>query len=45
MLRLILCCGLSGSGKSTYARELCSNDGWQQINRDSIRFSHYTKGV
>ncbi len=44
MPKLLLTCGLSGSGKSTYAKELVES-GWREINRDKLRFLMFTNGV
>ena len=44
MPKLIITCGISGSGKSTYAKELVQQ-GWKEINRDWWRFQVYTRGV
>lgn len=44
MPKLIITCGLSGSGKSTYAESLVKT-GFVEINRDTVRFDHYCKGV
>lgn len=36
--KLIICCGVSGSGKSTFAKKLCKEDNsFLRINRDDIR--------
>lgn len=43
MPKLLLCCGVSGSGKSTYAKELVSQ-GWGEVNRDEWRFKLFTNG-
>lgn len=43
MPKLLLCCGVSGSGKSTYAKELVSQ-GWGEVNRDECRFKLFTNG-
>ncbi len=38
MQKLLVLIGISGSGKSTYAKELCNSDkSYVRINRDSIR--------
>lgn len=35
---IIICCGISGSGKSTYSTELCRLDSnYRRINRDDLR--------
>lgn len=44
MPKLIITCGVSASGKSTYASELVSQD-WIEINRDWWRFKLFTDGV
>lgn len=44
MAKLLLCCGVSGSGKSTFAKELV-RQGWSEINRDYWRFKTYCNGV
>lgn len=44
MPKLIITCGVSGSGKSTYAKELVK-EGWWEINRDFWRFKQYCGGV
>ncbi len=43
MPKLIITCGVSGSGKSTYASELV-RQGWKEINRDWYRFQLYCNG-
>jgi predicted kinase len=43
MPKLIITCGVSGSGKSTYAKDLVAL-GWLEINRDKHRFFLYTEG-
>ena len=42
---LKICCGVSGSGKSTYAKELVENHNYREINRDNVRFQLYTNDV
>ena len=44
MPKLIITCGVSGSGKSTYASELVKQN-WIEINRDWWRFKLFTDGV
>lgn len=45
-LRAIICVGMSGSGKSTYAEQFCKdNPDWVEINRDNVRFTLFTNGV
>lgn len=44
MAKLLLCCGVSGSGKSTFANQLVQM-GWGEVNRDYWRFSLFTNGV
>jgi predicted kinase len=45
MPKLIVTCGVSGSGKSTYARELQALDEtWGEINRDFWRFTLFCRG-
>jgi len=45
MPKLIITCGVSGSGKSTYARELQALDEtWEEINRDFWRFTLFCRG-
>lgn len=41
MRELLILRGIQGSGKTTYAKELCENNptGWIRINRDDIRNS------
>lgn len=40
MKRVLILTGLSGSGKSTFARQLCAeNPNWLRINRDDLRRS------
>lgn len=41
---LRICVGISGSGKSTYAKELIAQ-GWAEINRDYWRFKQYCNEV
>jgi predicted kinase len=36
-LKATICVGASGSGKSTYAKELCKDSSWVNIERDIIR--------
>ncbi len=38
-MRAILCIGCSGSGKTTEANRLARDEGYININRDSLRFS------
>lgn len=46
MPKLVCCIGVSGSGKSTYAKELLeSGDCWWEINRDYFRFQEFCNGV
>lgn len=42
MPKLLICVGCSGSGKSTYAKELVSQ-GWGEVNRDRWRFLLFTE--
>lgn len=43
MNRLILMCGLPGSGKSTYAKKLMEmNPGWKYVSRDEVRYEYVT---
>lgn len=44
MPKMILTCGVSASGKSTYAEEL-KKQGWLEINRDNVRFDNFCNGV
>lgn len=44
MPKLIITCGISGSGKSTYAAELIER-GWGEVNRDHWRFKLFTNEV
>lgn len=44
MPKLIITCGVSGSGKSTYAQTLV-DQGWVEINRDNWRFAMFCEGV
>lgn len=42
-IKLLLTVGISNSGKSTFAKELTSSsDNWIEVNRDTIRASHFT---
>lgn len=44
MNKAIICVGCSGSGKSTFAENLCNeNPDWVEINRDNIRFPYGKK--
>lgn len=43
MPKLIITCGVSGSGKSTYAAELVKQ-GWVELNRDEWRFKFFCEG-
>lgn len=43
MPKLIICVGVSGSGKTTWANHL--GDGWMNINRDDWRFRLFTNNV
>lgn len=45
MSLLILCCGVSASGKSTFAKELIQSNEWVEINRDNVRFETFCDGV
>ncbi len=45
MPRLLLCVGISASGKSTYARDLVERRGWIEVNRDNARFTLFCEGV
>lgn len=45
MPRLLLCIGISASGKSTYAKELVEKQGWVEVNRDNARFTLFCEGV
>jgi predicted kinase len=45
MNKIILTCGVSSSGKSSYAKDLVKLGGWVEINRDTVRFSLFTDGV
>lgn len=45
MPRLLLCVGVSASGKSTYAKDLVERRGWVEINRDNARFALFCEGV
>lgn len=38
-MKAIICVGISASGKSTFAEELCADKSWVEINRDNIRFN------
>jgi predicted kinase len=42
--KLIITCGVSGSGKSTYAREINQKDFFFEINRDQWRFDLFCNG-
>lgn len=45
-MKLIMCVGLPGSGKSTWAKAACKqNPGWIRVNKDSLRemFGAYSK--
>jgi predicted kinase len=44
MPKMIITVGVSGSGKSTFAKELVKQ-GWKEINRDWWRFTLFTNGV
>jgi predicted kinase len=44
MAKLVLCCGISASGKSTYAKELVDDKDYKEINRDYWRFRFFTEG-
>jgi predicted kinase len=44
MPKLVITCGTSGSGKSTYAQSLVKQ-GWVNIERDKIRFDEYCNGM
>lgn len=44
MPKLIITCGVSGSGKSSYAKELVKQ-GWGEINRDEWRFALFCEGI
>ena len=45
-MKMIICVGISASGKSTFARELCDNDeSFVEINRDFVRFSIVCPGA
>jgi predicted kinase len=39
MPKLILCCGVSASGKSTWAKSVCNWEQTIEINRDFVRFN------
>lgn len=43
-MKAIITVGVSSSGKSTFAKELVQR-GWQDINRDEIRFNLFCNGV
>lgn len=43
-MKAIITVGVSASGKSTFAKELVQQ-GWQDINRDDIRFNLFCNGV
>lgn len=46
MPKIIITVGVSGSGKSTFAKELKeANPEYIEINRDSFRFDLFTNGV
>ena len=46
MQEVILTVGISGSGKTTWAEELCAgNNPFVNINRDDIRFNKFNDGV
>lgn len=46
MPKLLLCCGISASGKSTFAENLVKEGpSWVEINRDNFRFKLFTNGV
>lgn len=45
MPKLILCCGVSASGKSTWAKEVVDWETTVEINRDAIRFNVFCNGV
>ena len=47
-MKAIVCVGIPGSGKSTFANELCDKedgDIWIEINRDDVRFSVFNNDV
>lgn len=46
MPKIILTCGISASGKTTWADEwVRENPDWVDINRDSVRFNFFCQGV
>lgn len=44
MSKLLLMCGIPGSGKSTWAKEFIANNDAMLISRDSIRFALLKEG-
>lgn len=44
MKRLFLCCGIPGSGKSTWVRNRIAENGGYHISRDAIRFATLKEG-
>lgn len=45
MPTLVLCVGISASGKSTFAKELVDTQGFVEVNRDNARFTLFCEGV
>lgn len=45
MPKVVLTCGVSSSGKSSYATKLVELGGWVDINRDTTRFNLFTGGI
>lgn len=45
MPKLTLCCGISASGKSTWARGVVDWETTVEINRDTVRFNLFCNGV
>ena len=43
-MKAIITVGISASGKSTFTQELVKQ-GWQDVNRDDIRFKLFCNGV